>query len=36
MTGRHRNNAAEWVIWALLLSLVPIVWMMETIFPDSE
>jgi hypothetical protein len=27
---RHRNNAAEWVLWALLLPLVPAVWILET------
>jgi hypothetical protein len=28
MTGRHRNNAAEWVMWAVLLPAVPVVWIM--------
>ena len=25
----HRNNAAEWVLWAALLPLVPVVWVIE-------
>jgi hypothetical protein len=25
----HRNNAAEWVIWAALLPLVPVAWLIE-------
>jgi hypothetical protein len=31
MTGHHRNNAAEWVMWALLLPAVPVVWVVEKI-----
>jgi hypothetical protein len=29
MTSGHRNNAAEWVIWALLLPAVPVVWVVQ-------
>jgi hypothetical protein len=29
--ARHRNNAAEWCLWTLLLPLVPIVWMFERV-----
>jgi hypothetical protein len=29
---RHRNNAAEWVIWAMLLPAVPIVYVLEKLF----
>ena len=29
---RHRNNAAEWVLWVLLLPAVPIAWIIEIIF----
>jgi hypothetical protein len=25
----HRNNAAEWVMWVVLLPLVPIVWLFD-------
>lgn len=25
----HRKNAAEWILWTLLLPLVPIVWTIE-------
>ena len=25
----HRNNAAEWILWAVLLPAVPIVWLIE-------
>jgi hypothetical protein len=31
MTGRHRNNAAEWVIWGLLLPAFPLMWTLERI-----
>lgn len=31
MTGRHRNNAAEWVIWAMLLPAVPVAWLFDRI-----
>jgi hypothetical protein len=31
MTGRHRNNAAEWVMWVLLLPAVPVVWLLQRI-----
>jgi len=27
----HRNNAAEWVMWAALLPLVPVAWVIERI-----
>jgi hypothetical protein len=26
---RHHNNAAEWVLWGLLLPAVPIVWFLQ-------
>ena len=26
---RHRKNAAEWCLWALLMPVVPIVWIVE-------
>lgn len=26
MQSRHRNNAAEWVLWVVLLPVVPAVW----------
>jgi len=29
MTGRHQNNAAEWVMWAALWLVVPVVWAAE-------
>jgi len=29
MTGRHRNNAAEWVMWVVLLPAVPVVWVVQ-------
>jgi hypothetical protein len=29
MSNLHRNNAAEWVMWAALLPLVPIAWAIE-------
>jgi len=25
----HRNNAAEWILWAVLLPAVPVVWLIE-------
>ena len=25
----HRKNAAEWVMWAVLLPLVPVMWAIE-------
>jgi hypothetical protein len=25
----HRKNAAEWLLWALLLPLVPVAWWIE-------
>jgi hypothetical protein len=31
MSGRHRNNAAEWLLWALLIPAVPVVWLVEKI-----
>jgi len=31
MTARHRNNAAEWVLWLVLLPVVPIVWLANRI-----
>jgi hypothetical protein len=27
----HRNNAAEWVLWAVLLPAVPVVWLIERV-----
>ena len=27
----HRNNAAEWVMWAALLPLVPVAWLIERV-----
>ena len=29
MKNLHRNNAAEWLMWAALLPLVPIAWLIE-------
>lgn len=29
MSNLHRKNAAEWVMWALLVPLVPIAWAIE-------
>jgi len=25
----HRNNAAEWILWAVLLPAVPVAWLIE-------
>jgi hypothetical protein len=29
VSNLHRNNAAEWVMWAVLVPLVPIAWIIE-------
>jgi hypothetical protein len=26
MSGRHKNNAAEWVMWVVLWPAVPVAW----------
>ena len=31
MSNLHRNNAAEWVMWAVLLPLVPVAWVIQKI-----
>ena len=27
----HRNNAAEWVLWVILLPVVPVAWAWEKV-----
>jgi hypothetical protein len=27
----HRKNAVEWILWTLLLPLVPMAWMMQRV-----
>ena len=27
--GRHRNNAAEWLLWFVLLPAAPVAWLIE-------
>ncbi|HSU67660.1 MAG TPA: hypothetical protein VLJ39_12370 [Tepidisphaeraceae bacterium] len=36
MSSRHRNNAAEWVLWAVLLPAVPVVWVITRILRTSQ
>jgi hypothetical protein len=31
MAPRHRNNAAEWLLWLLLIPAVPVVWIVAKI-----
>jgi hypothetical protein len=27
--GRHRNNAAEWILWFVLLPAWPVAWVID-------
>jgi hypothetical protein len=31
MAPGHRNNAAEWILWLLLIPAVPVVWIVGKI-----
>jgi hypothetical protein len=31
MAPRHRNNAAEWLLWLLLIPAVPVAWIVAKI-----